>query len=66
MPISAITFKGIGSIHLLTANYSEGSNLHGESPELFLFNSHPKHKYHQSINLFVLQSNKGSRLEIIA
>lgn len=66
MPISAITFKLVGSIHLLTANYSRGSNLHGESPELFLFNSLPKHKYHQSISLFVLQSNKGSHLEIIA
>lgn len=66
MPISAIRFKLIGSVHVLTANYSGDSNLHGESPELFLFNSLPKDKYHQSISLFVLQSNKGSHLEMIA
>lgn len=40
-PISAIALKLLGNIHLLTANYSGGSNLYGESPKLFHFTLSP-------------------------
>jgi hypothetical protein len=33
IPILTIAFKLVGSIHLLTANYSRGPNLYGESPK---------------------------------
>lgn len=36
-----MAFKLVGSIHLLTANYSAGPNLYGENPKLFLFTLFP-------------------------
>lgn len=36
-----MAFKLEGSFHLLTANYSESPNLHGESPKWFPFTLFP-------------------------